>query len=256
MKAILQGIVLLVPILFFNQILIFNNLTSGQAIPWALPVVIIALFIYWKIVKRFDKYTGDNDIKIDFKMELNKLSSWYPILGLVFLTYAAIALIYMLVPIERTPQQQMLQLFSDAESVVAIPLLFALALHAGVVEEIVYRGFMQNTLQRKYTKTISYLIIGILFAISHFLPLELIIPYLLVSVANSYVADRRKSIGLNIFSHFVIDFVIFTGAYLGILSIGTFNWIDLAINVTLLALGLLLVFRKKNTSQELSSPIG
>lgn len=257
LKAILQGIVLLTPILFFNQILVFNNLTSGQSIPWALPVVMIALFVYWKIVKRFDKNTGEHDIKMDLKMELNKLSSWYPILGLMFLTYATIALVYMVVPIENTPQQQMLQLFSNAEAIVAIPLLLALALHAGVVEEIVYRGFMQNTLQRKYTKIISYLIIGVLFAFSHFLPLELIVPYLLVSMAYSYVADNRKSISVNIFSHFLTDFVIFVGAYMGIIRIGTFNWMDLSINLFLLALGLFFVFGKKSASnQTLSSSIG
>ncbi len=256
LKAILQGIVLFVPILFFNQIMIFNNLTSGQPIPWALPVVMIALFVYWKIVKRFDNYKGENDIKIDLKMELNKLSSWYAILGLMFLTYSTIALVYMIAPIENTPQQQMLQLFSNAEPIVVVPLLLALALHAGVTEEIIYRGFMQNTLQRQYTKIVSYLLIGILFAVSHLLPLELIVPYLLVSMAFSYVADKRKSVGVNIFSHFLTDFVIFAGAYVGIIKIGTFNWVDVSINLILLALGLLFVFGKRNASRKLSSSLG
>lgn len=256
LKATLQGLVLLFPILFLNQILIFTNLASTQPIAWGLPAVVIVLFLYWKLVKRLDSNTGEKDIKLDFKMELNKLSSWKQIFGLMFLTYSAIAIVYMIAPAENTQQAQLLQLFSNAEPLLAIPLLFALALHAGVVEEITYRGFMQNTVQRKYTKLVSYLIIGVLFAISHLLPLQLIIPYLLVSMTYSYVADKRKSVGLNIFSHFLIDFVIFIGVYLGILNIGTFTWIELSINVALLIAGLFLVFAKRSTSESPSLSMG
>ena len=233
LKAILQGVVLLLHIILFNQILVFNNLTSGHSIPWALPVVIVALFIYWKIVNRFDANKQENDIKIDLKLELNQSRSWYHMLGLIFLTYSAIALVYMFFPIEGTPQQQMLLMFREAEPLIAISLLLALALHAGVVEEIAYRGFMQNTLQRRYSKVVSYLIIGILFTMSHFLPLELLVPYLLVSMANSYVADILKSVGVNILSHFLVDFIIFIGAYFGIINLGSFNWTDFSINIIL-----------------------
>ncbi|WP_462249849.1 lysostaphin resistance A-like protein [Ekhidna sp.] len=256
LKATLQGVVLLLPIILFNQILVFNNLTSGHSIPWALPVVIIALFIYWKIVNRFDANKQENDIKIDLKLELSKSTSWYQILGLIFLTYSAIALVYMFFPIEGTPQQQMLLMFREAEPLIAISLLLALALHAGVVEEIAYRGFMQNTLQHKYSRITSYLIIGILFAISHFLPFELIVPYLLVSMAISYVADMRKSIGLNIFSHFLVDAILFIGAYFGIINLASFNWMNFTINIILLVLGVIFIFGKKNLSQKLNSPIG
>jgi len=42
------------------------------------------------------------------------------------------------------------------------------ALVAGVVEEIVFRGYLQGTLERRHGVVISILVCGVLFALAHF----------------------------------------------------------------------------------------
>jgi len=125
---------------------------------------------------------------------------------------------YLIFDIDNSPQLAFIKSFSNYKAITAVPLLLVLAVTAGLVEEITYRGFMQNTTNKKYTKIVSYLIIGVLFAIIHFLPLMLILPYILVSIAYSFIADKQKSTGLVIFTHFLADFVLFMLIYLNVLS--------------------------------------
>jgi len=88
---------------------------------------------------------------------------------------------YLIFDIDDSPQLAFIKSFSNYKAITAVPLLLVLAVTAGLVEEITYRGFMQNTTNKKYTKIVSYLIIGVLFAIIHFLPLMLYNLHLFIS---------------------------------------------------------------------------
>ncbi len=213
LKALFLNIVLLYPIITINQIIIQLNLEYFPEYGVGLIVVLATLYLYWKIITKWNLFTNKDDIQIRFKFNILDKKNVLSIIGLGLFTFMMIYFSYIIFKIESTPQLELINTFSNYNAITAIPLLLGLALTAGVVEEVTYRGFMQNTTNRKYSKIVSYLIIGILFSIVHFLPLKLILPYILISIAYSYIADKQKSTGLVMFTHFLVDFVMFLLIY-------------------------------------------
>ncbi|WP_282079409.1 CPBP family intramembrane glutamic endopeptidase [Aquimarina algiphila] len=217
LKAMLLNIILLYPIITINQTIIQLNLKYFPKYGISLIPVLIMLYVYWKIINKWNPFTNKDDIKIRFKFNILDKKNILSVLGLGLFTLTTIYLSYIIFDIDNSPQLGFIKSFSDYNAITAIPLLLGLALTAGIVEEVTYRGFMQNTTHRKYSKIVSYLVIGILFSIVHFLPLELILPYILISIAYSFIADKQKSTGLVIFAHFLVDFVLFLLIYCKVL---------------------------------------
>lgn len=214
LKAIFLNIILLYPIMTINQTVIGLNLKYFPKYGiGGLILVLIILYLYWKVVNKWNPFTKEDDIKIRFKFKILDKKNILSIIGLGLFTFLVIHFSYIIFNIENTPQLEFISTFSNYNAIAAIPLLLGLALTAGIVEEVTYRGIMQNTTHRKYSKIVSYLIIGILFSIVHFLPLKLILPYILISIGYSYIADKQKSIGLGIFTHALVDFVLFLMIY-------------------------------------------
>ncbi len=209
LKALFLNIILLYPIITINQIIIQLNLKYFPKYGIGLILVLITLYIYWKVVNKWNPFTNKDDIKISLKFNILDKKNMLSIIGLGLFTFVVIHFSYIIFKIENTLQLEFINTFSNHNAITAIPLLLGLALTAGIAEEVTYRGFMQNTTHRKYSRIVSYVIIGILFSIVHFLPLALILPYILISIAYSYIADKQQSIGLVIFTHFLVDFVIF-----------------------------------------------
>ncbi|WP_271765982.1 CPBP family intramembrane glutamic endopeptidase [Aquimarina algiphila] len=217
LKAMLLNIILLYPIITINQTIIQLNLKYFPKYGISLIPVLIMLYVYWKIINKWNPFTNKDDIKIRFKFNILDKKNILSVLGLGIFTLTTIYFSYIIFDIDNSPQLGFIKSFSDYNAITAIPLLLGLALTAGIVEEVTYRGFMQNTTHRKYSKLVSYLVIGILFSIVHFLPLELILPYILISIAYSFIADKQKSTGLVIFTHFLVDFVLFLLIYCKVL---------------------------------------
>ncbi|WP_271785440.1 CPBP family intramembrane glutamic endopeptidase [Aquimarina algiphila] len=217
LKAMLLNIILLYPIITINQTIIQLNLKYFPKYGIGLIPVLIMLYVYWKIINKWNPFTNKDDIKISFKFNILDKKNILSVLGLGLFTLTTIYFSYIIFDIDNSPQLGFIKSFSDYNAITAIPLLLGLALTAGIVEEVTYRGFMQNTTHRKYSKIVSYLVIGILFSIVHFLPLELILPYILISIAYSFIADKQKSTGLVIFTHFLVDFVLFLLIYCKVL---------------------------------------
>ncbi|WP_422104375.1 CPBP family intramembrane glutamic endopeptidase [Winogradskyella sp.] len=218
LKALLLNIILLYPIITINQIIIKLNLELFPKYGIGLIPVLILLYLYWKIINKWNPFTGRDDIKISFQFNILDKKNILLGLGLGVFTLITIYFSHLIFDINNSPQLEFIKSFSNYNAITAIPLLLGLALTAGIVEEVTYRGFMQNTTHRKYSKIVSYLIIGILFSIVHFLPLALILPYILISITYSFIADKQKSTGLVIFTHFLSDFVLFFLIYINVLS--------------------------------------
>jgi len=218
LKAMLLNIVLLYPIITINQTIIQLNLTYFPKYGVGLIPILIILYLYWKVITKWNPFTNEDDIKLSFRFNILNTKNLLSVVGLSFFTVIIIYLSYLIFNIDNSPQLGFIKSFSNYNATAAIPLLLGLAITAGIAEEVTYRGFMQNTTNRKYSKIVSYLIIGVLFAVIHFLPLELILPYILTSIAYSFIADKQKSTGLVIFTHFLADFVLFMLIYLNVLS--------------------------------------
>lgn len=218
LKAMLLNIILLYPIITINQTIIQLNLTYFPKYGIGLIPVLMTLYVYWKVITKWNPFTNEDDIKINIRFNILNTRNILSVLGLSFFTVITIYFSYLIFDIDNSPQLGFIKSFSNYNATAAIPLLLGLAITAGIVEEVTYRGFMQNTTNRKYAKILSYLIIGVLFAVIHFLPLALILPYILISIAYSFIADKQKSTGLVIFTHFLADFVLFMLIYLNVLS--------------------------------------
>ncbi len=212
-KAIVLNLILLLPVITINQIVIQLNLKYFPKYGIGLIPVLLTLYLYWKLINKWNPFTHKDDIKISLQFNLLDKKNVLTIIGLSLFTFMVIYFSYVIFNIENTPQLEFINTFANYNMVTAFPLLLGLALTAGIAEEVTYRGFMQNTTNRKYAKIVSYLIIGLLFSIIHFLPLALIIPYVLISITYSYVADQQKSTSLVIYAHFLTDFVLFLLIY-------------------------------------------
>lgn len=231
LKAIFYNIILLIPIVATNQTIVSLNLQYSPQIGWGLILVIAMLMVYWKLVTRWNPFKGEHDNKLELKFKLSSISNWMSIVGLCLVLYSGISLFGMLIPGETSGQVQMIKSFGQYSLWTSVPLLLAMALNAGIVEEVTYRGYIQNVLTRQYSRFVSYLLVGVVFALMHFLPWHLIVPYVMVSMAISYVAGRQQSIGLVVFTHVFYDFVMFLNI--------NFSWFDFS-SPTLVNVGILL----------------
>lgn len=213
-KATILSVVITIPVATIVQLIIISNLKSNPGWGWALLVAIPILIVFWKLAQRFSSFSKPEDVKIKMNLNWSDKKVWFRIIGLAFATITTIELSSIIFGVTPEKQNAFLQAFKQFDEITALPLLLAMALTAGVVEEVVYRGFIQNVLVRAYPKTRAFIIIGLLFAISHFLPTSLIIPYVLVSIYFSLVANEFKSLGVVIIAHALADVLfLFYGYY-------------------------------------------
>lgn len=216
-RAILLTIVLFYPISIINQTMIKYSLLLFPTYAFlALLFVVGMLFLYWKLVDKWNPFKTEEDVKLSLGFNLLNASNIASIVGLCFLTVSCIGLAYSLLQVDASGSNQS-QFFAPifkAPSITAMPLLLAISLNAGVVEEIAFRGFVQNTTNRTYSRVVSYVLIGVIFSLMHMLPLQLFIPYIIVSVGFSVIADRQKSLGLVVFAHVLVDFILLSMQHL------------------------------------------
>lgn len=209
LKAIFFNFIMLYPVIILIQWIIGTNFQIGMPWAWALPVTVMLLYIFWRTVNKFADFHKDSDVRLAFGFQIQEGSNWSYLLSIILLTPSIITLWAYLFKIESTAQFELIASFRSLAPQTALPLLLALALSAGIVEEVVYRGFIQNTLRRTYSKWVSFFLVAIIFALMHFLPLPLVIPYMAVSLLFSYVADKTRSTGVVIMAHILADFIIF-----------------------------------------------
>lgn len=249
LKAILLNIILLYPVLFINQSIIYLNLQFFPQWGVGLFLILGVLYFYWILVNRLNPFKDKKYIQLSLKFDISKTENLLSIAGLFLFTFSMISVGLIFLGAEPTQQLQVIQLFSNYSPQTSIPLLLGLALGAGLVEEVTYRAYMQNTTHQKYPRIISYVLLGILFALCHFLPWPLVPMYILVSMAYSVVTDQQKSIALGIFAHVFYDFVLFLLIYQGILSANTLSansiFMILSPILLLISMYLILFHRKK-----------
>lgn len=211
LKALLLGIVLFFPVIITNQLLLFQNLAKHNSIPWSLPIILVILWLYWKftsgIGQPFRSSVRRTHLsKSSIHLKGNILWIAMAIMGLMLFTYSIVAIGYSFVD-APTAQLEMIKLFTVPKAQTAIPLILGLSLTAGIVEEVVFRGYMQTMLEDSYGVKVSFVLTAIVFVLLHFLPTVLLVPYMLVSLAFSYVRYKSDSIIPGVIAHAGFDFL-------------------------------------------------
>ena len=188
------------------------NLRYYAGVPWAVPVIAVYLWFFWRYLK------GDGPPESTRPLRRNSLCAnrvsvrlwtWALIaggLGIVGLVLALRFANHLVV----LPQQQVPDL-SNVPIVTVWSLLLMGAPVAGVVEESAFRGYMQGPIERRYGLSLAILITGTMFAVAH-LDFTLILWPYYVAVAAIYgtVAYLTNSVwpsivlhtGGNIYSNF------------------------------------------------------
>lgn len=216
-KATLIGALLFYPAITIIQLLLFANLRDSNNLPWSLLIILPLLWLYWSFCSGGEKPFAFSQKRKNLSMSnLRTKDNWswivLSILGIIVFTYACISVGYAFVE-EDTDQLELLKFFFTAPIQTVIPLLFGLSLTAGIIEETVFRGYVQTILEQSYGVLVSFGVTAIIFALMHFLPPILLLPYILVSLAFSYVAYKTRSIVPGVIAHFCFDFIAVTLVY-------------------------------------------
>lgn len=217
LKAVLISAVLLFPMVIIYQIVIQLNVEYYPQLPWGAVVVFILFWLYWRFTtgsKKLHALTLKDEAYVLKKCPDFKHPFWL-VLAIVFLTVfiAAVTLSGFAFIADLTEQVDFTKYISKTPIQTAIPLLLATAVGAGVIEEIVFRGYMQKMTEQKYGVIFSFIFTGVLFTVLHFLPLPLVLPYILGSIAFSYITYRSNSIIPAIIAHALFDLVAFLSVY-------------------------------------------
>ncbi|MEM6297947.1 MAG: type II CAAX endopeptidase family protein [Bacteroidota bacterium] len=203
------------PVNFTIQGIAKYNLQDNSGWGWALLVTVPLLFIFWQVVSRWSPFNRPEDIKIKMDVNLKDRKVSSRILGLLLLGYSTGTLFTELFDVKQDHLLAFFETFKSVGHATAIPLLLVFALTAGVVEEVIFRGYMQNSLVRAYPKAVSFLAVALVFALVHFLPLPLVVAFLIISTSISIAADEFKSLGVVIITHITIDIYSLLESYFG-----------------------------------------
>lgn len=230
-KAILVGIVVLIPTLLVTQIIgEFNAAVFLPNIPWSLPVIAVVVWLFYR-------YTTGSQTPFEASLNRNRLSKDQAIpeidrpqlvLAIIVQVILAISLLIastMLLDFTDRPMGQNINLYLPMSPLVAIPYFIGIAIAASVIEEIAFRGYMQTLLNDRYSKLVSIVIVGIVFAVIHPIPPATYIPFFFISISYSLIAERFNSTRPAIVSHFIVDVAIYIFGYLGfIMSIDRLSY--------------------------------
>jgi membrane protease YdiL (CAAX protease family) len=255
-KAILLNLILLFPVVILIQSLIGINAQYQNHWPWCVPLALIILYVYYWLNKKYSKFKYETDVRLNFVFNWKNRQNFYSLIAIVLLVPSIITLCSYAFNINTTEQLTYIQSFRALEVQTAIPMLIILALTAGIAEEIVYRVHIQNVLVRSYGRWISFALVGLIFAAFHFLPLPLILPYVIVSILFSFVADRLRSSGVVMLAHFFVDLLSFMFLYFFPDVLKEFNMANTLILLSMLSLGVLslfMAFKKFDTIQNLKA---
>lgn len=216
-QVIIIAVAMLIPIVTVIQYLIVSNVRVLSDLPWSIVLVLVLLAFYWQYVTGRAYPFGASDTRA--KLSLSKWPIEQPLLQVILLSSVLLVFVFSTNSIgfayygtEGTVQFEFIAYVSTAGDMA--PLLFlALALTAGLVEEIVFRGYIQSMLLSRYSPIITFVCTGLIFTAIHFLPFPLWPFYFLVSVAFSWVAYSTQSIIPCIIVHALFDFLAFLAVH-------------------------------------------
>jgi len=250
LRAIITGIALLIPIVTLIQLVIYRNVTSLSEIPWSAVITFVLLGLYWQFATGNEYPFGKSSYREKYSGVSNStgislLSNWKLGVSLLMFVFAVNSIGFAFFSPEDTIQFETIKFIGSAPQPTVLFLYLALAITAGLVEEIVFRGYIQNMISEKYGIKIAFVFVGILFTLIHFLPIELYLPYFIVSLAFSWVAYATGSVVLGIIAHAVFDFIVFLFLYYDMIYVSAQHLEDnISLNVLIAIVTALLMWRE------------
>ena len=167
--------------------LVSVNMRHGAWLPWAVPVMGVYLWLFW----RFARGAGWPRAAADARRAHSRANplpeeAWGPALVAGMLGLVSILLLQgVLGRLVTLPQQRDLDVSKYPIASVLVWVVMS-AVVAGVVEETSFRGYMQRPIERRHGPLVAILVTGSLFGIAHFTHPEVglvLLPYYLAVAA-------------------------------------------------------------------------
>jgi membrane protease YdiL (CAAX protease family) len=169
-------------------VLVSANIRYQPAIPWAVPLMAMYLWLYWGYLVRGAGWPRSTAEARRINARANSLSPelWGPALLAGMLGLVSVLLFQgVLSRLVALPQQRDLDV--TRYPVITVLLWVTMgAVVAGVVEESSYRGYVQRPIERRFGPAIAIVITGTLFGFAHLTHPEVgvvLLPYYLAVAA-------------------------------------------------------------------------
>ncbi len=179
-----------------NEAFSKKNLSIIFAIIWQISV--LCFFIYYskknKLIKNFFGFTMPKSWKYF-------LFAWIGAYC-IFIMYGLIIFLleYFGLEISSLTEQQNLPLSKEDNVYLLIIMILSVSILAPITEEILFRGYMLQSLLTHFSIQVSSIISAIFFSIFH-LQLSVLIPFMLVGWLFSIIRIKSESIWPSVFAH-------------------------------------------------------
>ena len=150
--------------------LVSVNIRHLSALPWAVPLMAMYLWLYWCYLVRGAGWPRSTAEARRMNARANALpdEAWGLALLARLLGLASVLLLQgVLSRLVALPQQRDLDVSRYPTGTVLMWVVMS-AVVAGVVEETSFRGYLQRPIERRHGPVIAILVTGILFALAHF----------------------------------------------------------------------------------------
>src|SRR5215472_8017482 len=205
-------------ILGFGQgiwgVLLVGNLRASPAIPWAVPVMALVLWLMWQYLDGRWWPHSTSEVRRRY-LRASRVSgqvfAWTLLAGLLSITALAGYWIVMFHLVKMSPN--VLPDFSKYPLLTTVLVIVMASLVSPITEESAFRGYCQVILEREFAAPVAIVISSVLFALAHvthgFLWPKLLV-YFLVGVVFGVPAYLAKSIVPVIPVHIIGDVIFFT----------------------------------------------
>lgn len=150
--------------------LVAANTRRQPALPWAVPLMAVYLWLYWRYLVRGAGWPRSTAEARRVNARANALPDevWGAALLAGVLGLASVLLLQgVLSRLVTLPQQRDLDV-SQYPTVTVLLWVVMSAVVAGIVEETSFRGYLQRPIERRHGPVIAILITGTLFGFAHF----------------------------------------------------------------------------------------
>jgi len=213
-RAIVSGGIVLAVGNVLTTMPIMGNMKLLPGVPWALPATLVVLYVFWKYCRGSGFPALTHDRRKDVTRTTNiaqKVRKSVLLFGVPALI--AIVSFRLLMPslYEVSPPDFGVDL-TPFSLLTIWGLLVSVAVSAGVIEEIAFRGFMQKPLEEKYGIVPAVLIVGVVFWLAHLSHAEVTFTHLpfhlLVSILFGFLVYYTKSLLPGIALHAIADVIL------------------------------------------------
>lgn len=199
-RAVLIGLLVLIAGTIPWSVLVSANLQLSPAFPWAVPVMAVYLWLFWRYLRGSGWPRRTSEIRrTRLRVSRPTGQSWrWSLLAGGSCFGSLIAVLLLVERAFKVPQTQLAELSRySTVSIVALTLMAAVV--AGLVEEAAFRGYMQVPLESQYGLWVAISIVAIVFALAHMshgisYALPLVPFYVVGSAVYSLLAYRTGSI--------------------------------------------------------------